>query len=214
MMKNFVKILPFVVSLVLLAQNACKAAIIDFGSYTRDTSAMLDWLDVTTTQALSYNYVTANLLGTGNPYEGYRYATSTELSQLLSDAGIVPGALINSEPNYSINAASYNSLISMLGDTNTTSFETFGLLANIDSVFGGHMEAKILSTSTVLWSSLSFGSQLDSGANSVIGSFLVRDVTSSIATPIPAALPLFASGLGLMCLLGWRRKRMAMAASA
>ena len=29
----------------------------------------------------------------------------------------------------------------------------------------------------------------------------------SAATPLPAALPLFATGLGAMGLLGWRRKR-------
>jgi hypothetical protein len=32
------------------------------------------------------------------------------------------------------------------------------------------------------------------------------------ATPLPAALPLFASGLGALGLLGWRRKRKAIAA--
>jgi hypothetical protein len=35
-----------------------------------------------------------------------------------------------------------------------------------------------------------------------------------ITTPIPAALPLFATGLGAMGLLGWRRKRKAQAAAA
>jgi hypothetical protein len=40
-------------------------------------------------------------------------------------------------------------------------------------------------------------------------SFLVNDLGSSSAeaTPLPAALPLFASGLGALGLLGWRRKR-------
>jgi hypothetical protein len=32
-------------------------------------------------------------------------------------------------------------------------------------------------------------------------------------TPVPAALPLFASGLGAMGLFGWRRKRKAQAAA-
>jgi hypothetical protein len=32
-------------------------------------------------------------------------------------------------------------------------------------------------------------------------------VTSVSATPLPAALPLFASGLGALGLFGWRRKR-------
>ena len=34
------------------------------------------------------------------------------------------------------------------------------------------------------------------------------------ATPLPAALPLFASGLGALGLLGWRRKKMAAAIAA
>ena len=33
--------------------------------------------------------------------------------------------------------------------------------------------------------------------------------TIGTATPLPAALPLFATGLGAMGLLGWRRKRKA-----
>jgi hypothetical protein len=32
-----------------------------------------------------------------------------------------------------------------------------------------------------------------------------------VATPLPAALPLFATGLGGLGLLGWRRKRKARA---
>jgi hypothetical protein len=40
------------------------------------------------------------------------------------------------------------------------------------------------------------------GSNSIVGSFLVQS-----ATPLPAALPLFATGLGALGLLGWRRKK-------
>ncbi len=40
----------------------------------------------------------------------------------------------------------------------------------------------------------------------VVGAFNVAE------TPLPAALPLFASGLGALSLLGWRRKRKALAA--
>jgi hypothetical protein len=39
----------------------------------------------------------------------------------------------------------------------------------------------------------------------------VVDLTPVQATPLPAALPLFASGLGAMGLIGWRRKRKAQA---
>ena len=48
------------------------------------------------------------------------------------------------------------------------------------------------------------------------GTFLVLNGPTSgqdqIATPVPAALPLFATGLGALGLLGWRRKRKAKAA--
>jgi hypothetical protein len=33
------------------------------------------------------------------------------------------------------------------------------------------------------------------------------DIEFSAATPLPAALPLFATGLGALGLLGWRKKR-------
>ena len=42
----------------------------------------------------------------------------------------------------------------------------------------------------------------------------VLQVASDVGdTPLPAALPLFATGLGAMGLLGWRRKRKAQAAA-
>ena len=43
------------------------------------------------------------------------------------------------------------------------------------------------------------------------GSF---EIGTASATPLPGALPLFASGLGALGVLGWRRKRKATAALA
>ena len=43
-------------------------------------------------------------------------------------------------------------------------------------------------------------------------SYVVADVVTASATPLPAALPLFATGLGALGLLGWRRKKKAQAA--
>ena len=44
------------------------------------------------------------------------------------------------------------------------------------------------------------------GGNVLLGSFTIVDPP---AVPLPAALPLFATGLGMTGLLGWRRKRKA-----
>jgi hypothetical protein len=48
-----------------------------------------------------------------------------------------------------------------------------------------------------------------------INLILPPGVTATLvtATPLPAALPLFATGLGGLGLLGWRRKRKAQAAA-
>jgi hypothetical protein len=43
---------------------------------------------------------------------------------------------------------------------------------------------------------------------------LLTDVTVNAATPLPAALPLFATGLAGLGLLGWRRKSKAQATGA
>jgi hypothetical protein len=43
---------------------------------------------------------------------------------------------------------------------------------------------------------------------------IIGDITAASATPLPAALPLFASGLGGLGFLGWRRKKKTAIAAA
>ena len=57
------------------------------------------------------------------------------------------------------------------------------------------------------------GIQMFSAANTLPYG-LVGDAPPPPATPLPAAFPLFATGLGAMGLLGWRRKRKNAAAIA
>ncbi len=53
------------------------------------------------------------------------------------------------------------------------------------------------------------------GPDGIPGNYFVDDLTinTASATPLPAALPLFASGIGAMGFIGWRRKRKASAAA-
>lgn len=78
------------------APHAARAELIDLGSVTRDTTAELDWLDLTETVGLSYDDV---VNGVGNSWyaEGWRYATVGEVCDLVSNyvapfEGGCPGA--------------------------------------------------------------------------------------------------------------------------
>jgi hypothetical protein len=54
-------------------------------------------------------------------------------------------------------------------------------------------------------------SEVDFGGNA--WTFITGELTVTQTTPLPAALPLFATGLGALGLLGWRRKRKAQTAA-
>jgi hypothetical protein len=58
-----------------------------------------------------------------------------------------------------------------------------------------------------------FGGDIDDGAFKISGPTLAAGGDAA-ATPSPAALPLFASGAGLLSFLGWRKKRKNAAANA
>jgi len=64
-------------------------------------------------------------------------------------------------------------------------------------------------TSTFVFDGITSGTPFTSitlvSENSSLGSYNVPEI--EFATPLPTALPLFATGLGAMGLLGWRRKR-------
>jgi hypothetical protein len=63
----------------------------------------------------------------------------------------------------------------------------------------------------VLKSTTGYGAAYGQGFEAVTAG---QDAGYYAATPLPAALPLFATGLGAMGLLGWRRKRKAQALAA
>jgi hypothetical protein len=56
---------------------------------TRDTNTGLFWLDVTVTRELSHDQVAAQF-NVGGTYQGFRYATTAELEQLITNFGYVP----------------------------------------------------------------------------------------------------------------------------
>lgn len=102
-----------------------------------------------------------------------------------------------------------------------------GVLAVLTSTFdptvalgsGSFYEAEsdVLSFSHTLTTGglVTLGIAILDGSDDIVSSALLVDNVSSTGLapiPLPAAFPLFAGGLGLLGLLGWRRKRMAAAA--
>ena len=61
-------------------------AIFGSGSVTRDASSGLDWLDLTLSTSRSYTDVSGQF-GASGDFEGWRYATSSEVAALFTSAG-------------------------------------------------------------------------------------------------------------------------------
>lgn len=94
---NVLPLRSFVLAVVLLGSST-NAAIVDLGTITRDTVSGLEWLDVTETRGVSFSQVTAQFVN-GGTLESWRYATTHELDQLITNWGYVP---VNTECSYGL----------------------------------------------------------------------------------------------------------------
>jgi len=63
----------------------------------------------------------------------------------------------------------------------------------------------------IMFSSAELTTNIPNGIS--LGSAFSTQTGTAVVTPLPAALPLFATGLGALGLLGWRRKRKATSAA-
>lgn len=213
----------------LLLSLSASAAIISVDSsfgvdtITRDTGTGLDWLDVTETQWLSYNQVIAQM-GAGGAYEGWRYATTAELDQLITNFGYVslmagPCPYGNKycdrgEGLYDDNLI-VEQMIHMLGDM-VSEYEpagsigySYGILA--DTPYSNDYQYEYVGLGIIgdyERRSSDLADQIDTThgymtydrAEGHIGSFLVQTTT----VPIPTAAWLF--GSALIGLAGIKRK--------
>ena len=198
----------------------CQATtLFDTGSgTTKDSATNLEWLDVSSTFGQSYQDVLARLGNTSDSLYGYRYATGAEVQTLVADAGVVDASYFTSGLTSSEQINLYD-FINLLGPYDTSSYGQtelglYGVTADTGGAGQYYAGYYYYASSTVTYSGYVHYSSLPvtsptSGQH--YGSFLVRDVA---ATPIPATLPLFATGLGAFGLLGWRRKRKAAALAA
>jgi hypothetical protein len=201
-------------SISFQAAQAAPIPLVNQGQTTYDPNTNLIWADMGLSGYRSFDDVQANLLGPLQPLDGFRYATVAEVNQLFIDAGIT--VFTNHGADSAILA-----LIGLLGATFLPGPE-LGFVGlggmTADGPDPSHVFVMILTHTSDTFNGSFAGlagavSKFQQPAADGHMSFLVMEAVtrpddiSAQATPLPAALPLFATGLGALGLLGWRRKR-------
>ena len=202
-------------SLAVALAAPVEAAIIDHGDYLTDTATGLDWLDVTQSVNLSFDAVNAQL-GAGGQFAGWRYATGDEFNALITNATGTPTAgnygYINQEPDRTdaLVALLWSTLDTYWTDAYGLTYDasagraegeavdyTYGMLADLTS-FGSPWIAMIYDGDYAInevVNDYSYAHRAFTGtslANTLTGSFLVRQPTS---VPEPSAVALLTIGL-------------------
>lgn len=185
-----------------------------------DPVTSLQWLSPTATQRLTIGAVLGDSGGWISA--GYRYATSEELTALLGDAGVSVniaelGGLGQSWLTQS-DISALMDLITAIGwtyENNPPSQgDTFGqrsVYGILDDLFLGDGQSPpshryaLLSTSSSNGYGYSGGQWLYSNQDSVVGSFLVKNVVAA-PVPEPESYALVVLGMGLLL---WSRRRCA-----
>ena len=178
---------------------------------TQDTDSGLEWLDLTVTAGMSFNDVTAQL-GVGGDYEGWRYATSAEVTGLWDAFG--------GDNNYytgswsTQNNGLFDAMAPYVGDlycaaNACTAGDGYSYWITSDVQGTGYHwvslsydDTQSINSSTSDLFSGSYQPVLDSYGVYITGSALVRDISS---VPVPAAAWLF--GTGLVGLIGVARRK-------
>jgi len=178
-----------------LIGGSAYAALVDNGNSMIDNGTGLEWLDLTETQGISYN---AALATTYVTVDGYVHATTAQVTTLFTNAGF----LTTDNTNNSANDPAANLLLDYLGCTqfcgtvNATG-RGFADWTSVGWTTRPNYHTSGLGAGAATTSLLS--SNLDL-VDTTAGHFLVR------AVPVPAAVWLFGSALGL---LGWARRKTA-----
>jgi hypothetical protein len=176
-------------------------------------------------------------------YSGIQYmpnagTTLASLSNLSADYNMLNGSFVGGSPRFGIQDSSGRQVWVYWGTPlgggsftnpnpngvwgNTGNFVGLSTVSFYSNNFGGFNSPN----TGVDWNTLVTNAgatlvaliflDLDSGWAGADQHLLVNNFTVNgdvLATPLPAAFPLFATGLGALGLLGWRRKRKAQAAA-
>jgi hypothetical protein len=150
--------------------------------------------------------VACALLGANGAASAATYTLS--LTQPGSGALVAPDSVSSLSISPVTNSGNFSQLLDALSPTISADLFLGTVLPQVD--FTTALSPSLLET--FAFQNVLFTDVMITGANepSENVSFKFESETTSTNTaPLPAALPLFASGLGALGLLGWRRKRKA-----
>ena len=178
------------------------------GLLTLDTSTGLEWLDVIASENLSYNDV---INGVGNDWlngQGFRYANTDEVDLFFRHAG-----WDGNDQMVASSVAAANVILDLWSRSDA-------LLNSADGTLFTRALTKTIHATDAVWTSgvtypsegtaqirALFNGTTVRNKHSGLGSALIRDTINIPPVPLPAALPLFGTGLAVMGFIGWRRKR-------
>lgn len=176
---------------------------------TFDTRTRLEWLDLTETTGRSISSI---LAGHGDwVNNGFRYATGTEVYSLLESAGVAEnmdryGAVSGGTVAESNNLFSLENLIGTTYKNNPDQYTVYGwFLDNPGNIRGSYSYLSTIPGQQYQTRVYYSGGLLNT-SDSLIGSFLVREVAEATAVTEPATIWLIGSALGGFSMI--RRRRM------
>ena len=175
------------------------------GSITIDTVSGYEWLDLTLSTGRSFNDV-SNEFGAGGDFEGWRYASPSEVGDFFSSAGGA-GTYTGAQGT---NVEWITRLMSLWGITGQTSDTNFSDAINTDPIFNQDRSLSrlqdLVPDDGVDLAYLQFQGWPNTEVAPTVGSALVRVSTVPVPqVPVPAAIWLF--GTALIGFVGMSRRR-------